>query len=510
MSRLIERMQHYVFPATVNATATFTSSGEFIATVTFTATQSGAAGNAVVIVCVSNNGVPGQAFSLVVVGTTITITQATDGGGIPTTTGNDVAAAIAGNPAAAALVNVLIGPGTGTQVFSFGDFTANLSGGTGAVGGSLQNGLSLLTDADAPFRLYGVVVWNLDVENNGGFEGQIALRFKRPDGRLIQKQLTSSNLLFPGNQYNITGLAPNKAFVCPIYPSILYPANSVITVDLLGLPSNVTTPPPGCIIVFVGCKIYEEGDIWAPKYPTKWRGRSYLNNLLIPNFNPLNGALLNQIFTTEQDADFVWQAGVYTDFAGGALPILFQTEGGSLSVQAVPGAPAGITIAFTTAIGANQPTSVAVIGNAITVTMSTDSLGGLNALTGALVSAINGSVAASALVTAALLGISASFQPFGATAIPAGSGAVDVCQLVDLGVIVRDWNYKAYSNGYVPAALLFPFLTAQMPGFLYPEIYIPKQQQISFDLQYLYPGFTPSANPVNVVLGLKGMKVYPQ
>lgn len=371
--------------------------------------------------------------------------------------------------------------------------------GTGAAPLPLKNSLSLQLDADAPFRLFGVVVWNLNVENNQGCDGQLALRFKRADGRTIQGQLISSNLAFPGNQYNING-TPNKAFVCPIYPSVLYPANSVIELDILGLPS-ATTAPPGAIIIFVGTKIYEDGTIWAPNYPLKWRGRPYLNNLLIPNFNPLNGALLNQVFTVEQDADFVWQAGVYTDYAGGGAAVLFQSEAGGLSIQAQVGAPAGITIQFVL----GGALSVGVIGNAITVTMV------IANQTQAIVNAINGTPAAFALVNA--VNINNPFAPlpaFPVTAIPAGLAPTQICQLVDLGIIVRDWNGKAYSNGYVPAALLFPFMSAQMPGFLYPEIYIPTQQQLFFDLNYLYPGFTPTVNPVNVVLGLKGMKVYPQ
>ena len=49
------------------------------------------------------------------------------------------------------------------------------------------------------------------------------------------------------------------------------------------------------------------------------------------------------------------------------------------------------------------------------------------------------------------------------------------------------------------------------PAFLFPELYIPKNQQLYFDFNYLYPGFVPAANPVgNIVLGFQGMKVYPQ
>ena len=91
------------------------------------------------------------------------------------------------------------------------------------------------------------------------------------------------------------------------------------------------------------------------------------------------------------------------------------------------------------------------------------------------------------------------------------STATDVTdQLVDLGVIIRDPGYKAYSNTYVPVALLFPFNSSQAPGWLYPEIYIPRLGQIYFDFNYLNPAFTTKASPFTITLALKGMKVYPQ
>jgi hypothetical protein len=92
-----------------------------------------------------------------------------------------------------------------------------------------------------------------------------------------------------------------------------------------------------------------------------------------------------------------------------------------------------------------------------------------------------------------------------------GGGAGDaISQLTDLGVIVRDPSYKGYSNTYVPVGLLWPFLSAEAPGWLYPEIYVPRLGQLYFDFNYLYPGFVPAASPVTITLGLKGMKVYPQ
>lgn len=404
MTRLVERMQHYVFPGSVNAAAFLSESTPEGGIITFTANQTGVAGNAITVALViAGNNTP---FSVVVVGTAITINAATNAGGFPTQSYPVIAAGVNGTPAAAALVTSF--GGSGAAIAAFG--ATNLAGGAGVAGGALSNGLVLQTDTDAPFRLFGVVIWALNAENFKGYDGEAAIRFTRPDGRLIQKSLTSTNLLFPGNQYNITGLSPNKAMVCPINPGVLYPANSTIQVDLLGLPSQ-NGSLAGFIIVFVGVKIFEEGAIWAPTYPQSWKARSYLDNVEVTlTAAQITGQIpvVNQPFTAQRDGDFVWQAGSYTDFPAGS------------------------------------------------------------------------------------------------------SGITTPGQLVDLGVIVRDYTNKAYSNGWVPVGVLFPFLSTQFPGFLYPEIYVPTNQQLYFDFQYLYNGFVPNGANVTAILGLQGMKVYPQ
>lgn len=272
--------------------------------------------------------------------------------------------------------------------------------------GETLEGLSLVTDADAPFRLTDVVIWNLAVESALGFDGQIGLRIYRPDGRLIQRAITASNLLFPGSRYNTSGLSPNAAMRVPIRPGVFYQPQSTINFDLLGLPT--ASGNTGAIAIFCGCKMYGANQVWAPTYPAKWKALPYLDRVQVVGLAvPTGFPSLNNPFTAQADSDFVWQAGVYTDVAS-------------------------------------------------------------------------------------------------------KGGAPEVCQLVDLGVIVRDYVQKPYMSDYIPAALLFPFLNAQAPGFLYPEIYIPRNETMLFDFNYLYSGFTPTASPVTITLGLKGMKVYAQ
>jgi hypothetical protein len=251
--------------------------------------------------------------------------------------------------------------------------------------GTIQEGLTLRTDLDAPFRLAGIAIWTNNVAG-GAFDGQMLLRFARPDGQLVQRLVTSANAIASGNSYagspTPTGANPNQALITPVYPNIVYPPQSVISVDLQTLIPAVNAP--SALIIFIGTKLYREGEIWAPGYPKKWTARPYLDALVVPNVSLVPGGppVLNQPFTAQQDSDFVFQMGMYadSDAATGGLPM----------------------------------------------------------------------------------------------------------SLTDLGFKMRDWRQQGYSNDYVPISLLFPFLTAQMPGFVYPEIYLPSQQQLFFDFKYLW------------------------
>jgi hypothetical protein len=51
-----------------------------------------------------------------------------------------------------------------------------------------------------------------------------------------------------------------------------------------------------------------------------------------------------------------------------------------------------------------------------------------------------------------------------------------------LGIKIYDPQQKVYMNDYVPLELIFGFDNSQTPGLVYPEIYIPRMQQIFFDL----------------------------
>lgn len=70
-----------------------------------------------------------------------------------------------------------------------------------------------------------------------------------------------------------------------------------------------------------------------------------------------------------------------------------------------------------------------------------------------------------------------------------------------LGIILRDTYGKAYMDDYVPLELLFGFDNSQTPGLIYPEIYIPKSQQLFMDI-------SASGTTGNITLTFKGMKVF--
>lgn len=67
----------------------------------------------------------------------------------------------------------------------------------------------------------------------------------------------------------------------------------------------------------------------------------------------------------------------------------------------------------------------------------------------------------------------------GAAVLPVGTRTRGV------GVKFKDWSGKYYMNDYVPLELIFGFDNSQTPGLLYPEIYIPKNQQLYFDFANL-------------------------
>lgn len=401
---------------------------------------------------------------------------------------------------------------------------------------SPQLGYSLQIMPDAPFRLYGVAIFPLD--GGGGTNiGQLKMRFTRPDQSWAQRHLVPTLSLAPGippTASNPFGYpSPNYFLFSPIYPNLIYPPNAVITIDIQRI--DGTTVPLNCVVVFIGTNLYEEGRVYAPTYPAKFSAIPYFGYNVLCDAQLLSqGIVRDQPLNIQGDADFVWQGGVHTD-----VPV-----GQSLSV----GIPNGVANVFfinrrlgtpsglvTVSILNPQPTpnvpfSLSVAGSAITMVLQTDAIGNLVTRADDVVPIFNSNFAVQALGVIMSIanegGSPPGFMPdTGGIAFPlkdGGDGSIISSgqtidgNLINLGVRMKDWSGKYYSNvqtnqnsplaGFVPAAVMFGFSNGQLPGLLYPEIYIPKNGTMQFDFAMLDGTLNPSFQ--TPILTLKGQKVY--
>ncbi len=112
-----------------------------------------------------------------------------------------------------------------------------------------------------------------------------------------------------------------------------------------------------------------------------------------------------------------------------------------------------------------------------------------------------------------------------ATAPTTGAGRT----LAEVSMILRDFNKKGYSNDFVPLDILYgaanwpltipfgptpsfvsPFGTGPaQPGLYYPEIYVPANHQMIYDVQRS-DGAVGSNQAEDVVINLIGSKVFPR
>ena len=173
--------------------------------------------------------------------------------------------------------------------------------------------------------------------------------------------------------------------------------------------------------------------------------------------------------------------------------------------------PAGSNITATVNIiggsGISQPASLVVSGNVITYTSATNSGGGDINDEGALaelVAAINGSAAASALVTLTQLlpGDICGFNV--GTSSTVGSGVPGAITSPVCAITLYDWVNIATSN--IPILDIFMDGGPGSPyenGALVPPLWYPNQSSIAVD-------FTPLTNaPVSVVVYFVGRQYYP-
>jgi hypothetical protein len=177
---------------------------------------------------------------------------------------------------------------------------------------------------------------------------------------------------------------------------------------------------------------------------------------------------------------------------------------GHLHYVAVPigAAGNGINVTIVNDTGTlNAVLTITVVGNLITITPATDGGGVIISTVADVLALMLATPASNALVTptATVPGTA----PPGAVILAGGAGAA-IGATRAIGIKIKDWTGKYYMNDYIPLDLIFGFDNSQTPGLLYPEIYIPKNQHIWFDLKGLPSG---TGNQI-VTLTHKGQKVY--
>ena len=383
--------------------------------------------------------------------------------------------------------------------------------------GYTQKSLALQTDSDAPFRLFGIAFYVFS--STGAVQAaqgniNVLVKFTRPNGTAYyQRHQIPAQAIQPYDAQAPNGAGglpgPYYSYFAPVSPNQLYPPLTTVTFDFSDLPSLATST---VIAVLVGTKIYQDGAVWAPKYPQKFTSLpfDYAKQLAV-SILPLT----NQPFTVNPDADFVWQKCAQTDngAAGGTpanLSVILDGELFFFTLTAVTAGTGGNAITFAvTGVGTpNLPLAVTVVGNAISVQVATDGGGVSTSTGGQIFAALNATAAVTALVTVTnnLQPVGLFTEDYGPANLTGGTGGASTAIATGLGIKFRDPSLKTYMNDYVPVELIFGFDNSQTPGVLYPEIYIPAQNQMEFDVAGLIPSIS---YPTDLLtLTLKGMKVY--
>jgi hypothetical protein len=382
------------------------------------------------------------------------------------------------------------------------------------VEGYTQNSLALKLDQDsvAPFRLFGIAFYVFD--STGTPQGaadniNVTVKFTRPDGTTFyQRNNIPLQAVQPFDQQAPTGAGGEPAsfysYFSPVSPNQIYPPQTTVTFDFADAPTFVSST---VLAVLVGTNIYRDGVVWSPTYPPKYTALpfdGYIVQIPASSFPRLNFPL-----TINPDADFVWQKGAQTDYGapGASLEVALGDVGNYFTLFSVLANATSITFAVTGHGTPNLSLAVSVVGTAISVQLATDALGSPTSLGTNIITALLATPAVTALLSSIVPDAAAPdifVSNYGArNLVASGTGGNGTAK--GLGIIIRDTYGKAYMNDYVPIELLFGFDNSQNPGLVYPEIYIPRVQQIFMDVAGLIAGIN---YPATLTLTFKGMKVY--
>lgn len=378
------------------------------------------------------------------------------------------------------------------------------------VDGYSQFNLGLQTDSDAPFRLFGIAFYVFD--NTGTPQAaaeniNVLVQFTLPNGTTYyQRHIIPAQALQPFDQQAPDGAGAQAAsyysYFSPVSPNQLYPPRTAVEFNFTDAASIATST---VVAVLVGTKIFMDGVTWQPQYPKNYRALPFDYAIQIP---VANLPILNQPFTINPDADFVWQKGAQTDYGmgGASLGVILADLGLYFTLMSSLANATSITFAVTGVGTPNLPLVVTVVGTAISVQVATDNTGASLSTGTQIVAALLATPAVTALVSITPgPQVAVNFATNYGTRHLVASGAASNGQAKGLGVRFRDPALKEYMNDYVPAELIFGFDNSQNPGLVYPEIYIPAQSQMQFDVAGLIAGLS---YPATLTLTFKGMKVY--
>jgi len=294
--------------------------------------------------------------------------------------------------------------------------------------GQIITGIPLTLDSDAPFLLRGR-----------------ALRVPYPVSMSCTKSQPINNVLMrytgPNNNYLARGFVRQSLEMSfggqfaqwrPVSPQVLYPASGTILVDIQNDSSSVTIT--NLTLYFRGVKLYPEGSRPAYTYPPKYSSLPFVYPVApVTPSNPagliqslgVTETRLNQIFTVQDDADFVLRS--------------LQLGGNTLTVPVPPDAAY-----FEVFVRLRDPDNLAYSNDYVHV----DVLGGYG----------DADVG---------YGIGSS----GDTITPSAAGPAN-------------------------------------PGWLYPEIYLPRNAILKYDIQRTDSAYGGCADTLDFPIALSGSKIF--
>ena len=184
------------------------------------------------------------------------------------------------------------------------------------VGGLITVPLKL--DTDAPFAL------RLVRSRNIGLNGW---RFQNPRGA-YQSNALRTDWIVPVTP--TTGPYPSRGSI--IYEEMIFPPGGTINVDV----GNAgETPITNAMLLFRGSKLFKDNTLWVPTYPERMAVFPAVYQVIVPQV-PVNGQLLGNQLTVNNDADFVYRYGncdAFTVAPVGTTPTAAQFQFQNVTVQ---------------------------------------------------------------------------------------------------------------------------------------------------------------------------------